>query len=337
MRLGWELGVNIVEVAMVCDFLIRYFGYRRQGMVNYIGTALIGLTSFLIVSFFSWMVGFEIISTLLVVVVNFILCLWLLNGQILEKAFISAFIMALVSIVATATALLFSFVLKRDVFHIFTTFDPIRITAVITSKVVFLWLTRMVLRLKLKGKIIIRDFILLVIIPLCSMASMFFLMMAALRHLNIRGYIIGSMIAVAMCNVFVYYLFMRISAGNQLKQDFALLELQYACEQKNSVETQRLYEEMRAARHDLRNHLLCIDNMAAEQRCDEIQSYVQDFIQKDKAVERTILFTKTMFWMPFSTPKYLWQNKKISTAKLPLPIPGCHYPIAIFASYSGIY
>ena len=40
MRLAWELTINAVEVWIIYDFLVRYFGYRASGAAKYAGTVL---------------------------------------------------------------------------------------------------------------------------------------------------------------------------------------------------------------------------------------------------------------------------------------------------------
>lgn len=40
MKLAWELFINAVEVFLVYDFLVRYFGYRVQGTVKNAGGAV---------------------------------------------------------------------------------------------------------------------------------------------------------------------------------------------------------------------------------------------------------------------------------------------------------
>lgn len=39
MKLAWELFINAIEVFLIYDFLIRYFGYRVKDVKSYLVTA----------------------------------------------------------------------------------------------------------------------------------------------------------------------------------------------------------------------------------------------------------------------------------------------------------
>ena len=84
MRLAWELFINVIEVFIIYDFLVRYFGYRVTGAARYAGTILAAGTAFLIVSVISYAVPFEMLSTILTAGVNFIFCTLVLKGSIFE-------------------------------------------------------------------------------------------------------------------------------------------------------------------------------------------------------------------------------------------------------------
>ena len=133
MRLAWELLINAVEVFLIYDFLVRYFGYRIQGTVKYTGTVLIAGVSFAVISAVSYVVPFEMFSTVAVAVINVIFCICLLKGHIFEKIFISVFIMAAVNLIAVGTALLFSHIHSTEVSYLFVRFDPVRMAAMVTT------------------------------------------------------------------------------------------------------------------------------------------------------------------------------------------------------------
>lgn len=87
MKLAWELFINAIEVFLIYDFLIRYFGYRVKDVKSYLVTALTVSASFITVSVISYIVTFEVISAVLMVFINFVFCLVVLKGNIFEKAF----------------------------------------------------------------------------------------------------------------------------------------------------------------------------------------------------------------------------------------------------------
>lgn len=285
MRLAWELFINVIEVFIIYDFLVRYFGYRVTGAARYAGTA------FLIVSVISYAVTFEVISASLIAVTNYLFCLFLLKGNVFEKAFLSVFIMAVVILIASTVPLLFSAVLQEEAIQIYSVLSPVRMTAMVTTKVILFALTRLILHLRFKAKLSFQEFIMLAMLPSFSLAAMAVLMPIALKNPEIQNRILAAVIIIAVMNGLVYYLFFRISRGNRIRQDYALLRLQYVSEQKRVEEVRQLYEEIRSVRHDLRNHLLCIDLLAQQNKCGEIRDYIEGFSRDVPDLEKQLLFT----------------------------------------------
>ena len=92
-------------------------------------------------------------------------------------------------------------------------------------------------------------------------------------------------------NVLIYILFLRLSWAIHVKKNYDMLRLQYASEQKRIKEIKKLYEEIRSIRHDLKNHLICIDLLAKQEKYNEISNYIQKFSKKIKNIEKNFLFT----------------------------------------------
>ena len=126
LKLAWELLMDAADVFIIYDFLVRYFRYRAEGWRRYAGTLMMAGISFCSVAVISWMIPFEVLSTILDVIICSIFCICFLKGNIFEKVFISAFFMSVVILVAVTTALLFSCIRRADVYYIFAVLDPVR-------------------------------------------------------------------------------------------------------------------------------------------------------------------------------------------------------------------
>ena len=241
MRLAWELLINAVEVFLIYDFLVRYFGYRAEGAAKYAGTILIAGAAFSVISAVSYAVPFEMFSTVAVAVINIIFCSCLLKGHIFEKVFISVFIMAAVNMIAVGTALVFSHIQSTEVFYLFARFDPVRMAAMVTTKVILFAVTRLILRLRFRSELSAQEFFILLLLPSFSLAAAAVLMPAALKHPEIQNTVLIAVAIIAAMNVLIYILFLRFSRLSRIRQDFALLNLQYAGEKKRMEEVRRLY------------------------------------------------------------------------------------------------
>lgn len=146
MRIAWELSINLVEVCIIYDFLIRYLGYRTKNKSRYIETIFWGMGSFIAISVPSLLMPLEALSTLFSVCINYIFCVRLLNGKKLEKAFLSVFIMVLVAISAVLGLSLFGKFSGENASELIGVFSLNRVAALIFSKILLIWFTRIVLR-----------------------------------------------------------------------------------------------------------------------------------------------------------------------------------------------
>ena len=324
MRLAWELLINAVEVFLIYDFLVRYFGYRAEGAAKYAGTILIAGAAFSVISAVSYAVPFEMFSTVAVAVINIIFCSCLLKGHIFEKVFISVFIMAAVNMIAVGTALVFSHIQSTEVFYLFARFDPVRMAAMVTTKVILFAVTRLILRLRFRSELSAQEFFIL-LLPSFSLAAAAVLMPAALKHPEIQNTVLIAVAIIAAMNVLIYILFLRFSRLSRIRQDFALLNLQYAGEKKRMEEVRRLYEEIRSVRHDLKNHFVCIDLLAKQEKYKEIRDYIRKFSQEVQNPDGAVLFTGNDTLDAILNTKFSFAEQKgircaaeVSYAQLPL-------------------
>ena len=325
MRLAWELLINAVEVFLIYDFLVRYFGYRAEGAAKYAGTILIAGAAFSVISAVSYAVPFEMFSTVAVAVINIIFCSCLLKGHIFEKVFISVFIMAAVNMIAVGTALVFSHIQSTEVFYLFARFDPVRMAAMVTTKVILFAVTRLILRLRFRSELSAQEFFILLLLPSFSLAAAAVLMPAALKHPEIQNTVLIAVAIIAAMNVLIYILFLRFSRLGRIRQDFALLNLQYAGEKKRMEEVRRLYEEIRSVRHDLKNHFVCIDLLAKQEKYKEIRDYIRKFSQEVQNPDGAVLFTGNDTLDAILNTKFSFAEQKgircaaeVSYAQLPL-------------------
>lgn len=325
MRLAWELLINAVEVFLIYDFLVRYFGYRVQGTVKYTVTVLIAGVSFAVISAVSYVVPFEMFSTVAVAVINVIFCICLLKGHIFEKIFISVFIMAAVNLIAVGTALLFSHIHSTEVSYLFVRFDPVRMAAMVTTKVLLFAVTRLILRLRFRSELSVQEFFILLLLPSFSLAAAAVLMPAALEYPEIQHTVLIAVAIIAAMNVLIYILFLRFSRLNRIRQDYTLLNLQYAGERKRMEEVKRMYEEIRSVRHDLRNYFVCIDLLAKQEKCGEIRDYIRKFSQEAQNPDGVVLFTGNDTLDAILNTKFSFAEQKgircaaeVSCAQLPL-------------------
>lgn len=291
MNFWFEMAVNAVEVTLILSFLVQYFGYKTETSARYWGTALIWILSFCIVAFFSWTHLYENYASSLQILVNILFCVTLLRGNIFQKIFVSAFTMGLVAITATLTTLLVAKLSGNQVAFLLSHFSGIRVTSICLTKLLFFVITRIILRIKESGKLKGMDVIALVIVPMLSDLAITLMMYAAIQEPSIQTIVLYAVGIVLILNIVVYFLFIRLGKAGKIKTEMALLALQNECLQENAKDIENMYDTVRALRHDLKNHLLCILSMAEERDVEGIKQYTGQLLQQQNTVNKLIMFS----------------------------------------------
>ena len=291
MNFWFEMAVNAVEVTLILGFLVQYFGYKTETSAKYWGTALIWILSFCIVAFFSWTHLYENYASSLQILVNILFCVTLLRGNIFQKIFVSAFTMGLVAITATLTTLLVAKLSGNQVAFLLSHFSGIRVTSICLTKLLFFVITRIILRIKESGKLKGMDVIALVIVPMLSDLAITLMMYAAIQEPSIQTIVLYAVGIVLILNIVVYFLFICLGKAGKIKTEMALLALQNECLQENAKDIENMYDTVRALRHDLKNHLLCILSMAEERDVEGIEQYTGQLLQQQNTVNKLIMFS----------------------------------------------
>lgn len=291
MNIAWELFIDVLQVAIIYNFLIRYLGFRKEKK-NHYGELFFWMTiSSAAIAIPSLLIPLEITSTLLSVCFNYIFCVQMLNGTKKEKAFLSVFVMALVAISAIIGVSLVGLIGGKSTSHLLETFSIYRIALTLLAQILLLWFTCIALHWKTKANLTLSNCILLFFVPFFSIVALYFLWTLAFRDTNNTKIVVFITLLFGFIELLVYIFFRQISNDNRVKQEYQLLKLQYDCVQNTSYETRHMYEEMQSMRHDLKNHLYCIEQLAATHKDDEIQTYVQDLLQEQRQKDSLLVFT----------------------------------------------
>ena len=291
MNIAWELLIDGLEVAIIYNFLIRYLGFRDTNE-KHCGKVLFWMAiSCAAIAIPSLLIPLEIVSTLLSVCVNYMFCVRMLNGTKREKAFLSVFVMALVAVAAIIGVSFVGFLGGKSTAHLLATFSVYRVALTLLAQVLLLWFTSIALRWKVKANLTWSDCIPLFFIPFFSIIAMYLQWTLAYRNADNVKIVVFITILFACVELLVYAFFRQISKDNQVKQEYQLLKFQYDCVQNTSHETKHLYEEIQSMRHDLKNHLSCIEQLAVMHKEDEIQTYVQGLLQEQKRKDSLLIFT----------------------------------------------
>ncbi len=293
MNFIFETAINAIEAFLILEFLSRYFTFRVNVPLQYIGFGLAWLISTASITFFSWNAVAESYSGFIQIIINILFCVCLLEGSIWSKVFLSAFTMGGVILIASFTTFFIGDMNQYNVQDILTQFSPIRVIAIFVSKILFFQVTRIILRMKENTKISTQDIFPLAVVPIISICTIWILTHAAIQNFEIQQSIFYAVCMIIILNFLTYYMFLRMNRNSQIKRDYELLNMQYDCVKQNAVDIQNMYENIRSIRHDMTNHLLCILNLLKESPDNKqsVYNYIQGLLKQQEGSCRKVIFS----------------------------------------------
>ena len=292
MKLIWELFINMLQVFILSDFLIRYFGFKNSvPAFRYGSAALFCVSDFAAISVLSSTAPFETASAAVTAVLMIIFSSAALKGDTFEKVFISVMTVSVAIVAASFTGFVFSIIRGSNTITIFSVLDPARMAAMLIAQLLLFTALRLMLYLRRNSGFTFTEFILLLLLPFLSLAAMTVLIPAALTDRDLQRTCTIVVMIIAVMNIIACILFVHICRSNRLRENYALLKFQYESEQKRAEDIKELYLQIRSMRHDMKNHLSTVNILASHDKCSEIYDYTYDLINDNSYINKTFIFT----------------------------------------------
>lgn len=291
IRTMFELLVNIIENFIIVDFMVRFLGSKFEGKKKHVGFLAIWILLIAEISFFNYVTPFEGIAILISILTLFVYARLFLKGNFFMCIFSCVFIFSILLITSHLLTLSFVYITNKNLTELYTEFIPPRIILVIISKILFFYVTRIILKFKKSPNMQFKDWIPLVVIPFISIISITFLMLAIIDSTNLQGKVLISAVGMLVINILTYYFFIRIGKESQLALDLALLQQQYNYRNESTKEMRFLYQNIQSVRHDMKNHLTSVAALIAENKCEEAQNYISSIVADRIDIKQGYTFT----------------------------------------------
>lgn len=291
MQMFFELAINAVETFLTIDFLTKYLEPKFTGNRKIIAFLIGWLSAFTEICIVNSVTVFETFGTYIHIAVYFIYSLVFLQGGILRKLWASFLIQTIVTVIAIGTNLGVCTVIGYDPLAMITVFNNVRVIAVIITKVLLFYVTRVILSQKHKSPLRQSTWINLMVIPVISIISLCALMKAAMADNGINVYILTGMACIVISNIMTYYFYIVISRDYATKLENKLLKQQKESIDKVVESSEAFVEQMRAVRHDLRNHLFVISSYLHDENINEAQQYIENIHNDCIPVMQSLIYT----------------------------------------------
>lgn len=276
-----ECLASIIELIINTDFLIRFLNNKSKysKWICYITIFLVIGSIDIIINHF---VMFESALCLIRILVIFILSTIFLQGSLFEKIF--------ASIIGDASVLIINFSVL-NVFIVLTGLSftelimdrgYIRLSILFITKFIFFIITRIIINVKGADsyKFTLLEWTLLGSIFIVSLlvGCSFFQMMIDNGMSSSFGVALSVAMGLMLINIITYLLMVQISKKNEEHTEYVIEKMQVELYKTKLEESKNSFDEISRFRHDMKNHLQCVDALITENELQNAKKYIKEII-----------------------------------------------------------
>lgn len=165
---------------------------------------------------------------------------------------------------------------------------------------------------------------LLLIVPIGStfvIYSFFSLYSISEYYFKYNIILIIAFIILLIINIIIFNLYLRLSQEIQLKMENAVYENQILLNSKFMLEKEKIFQELRRYKHDIKNHLITINEMLDKNKISSAESYIKVLLDKKEINGYSIIDTGNLIIDSLINAKYNVAIAKGIEFKLDIHIP----------------
>ncbi|WMJ22352.1 GHKL domain-containing protein [Paludicola sp. MB14-C6] len=282
----FELLINLLEFLVIIDFVSNFLGYKYVGITRLIGF-LVGVgVNFTYITVINSVTPFEGMGGLISLMLVILYCIVFTKGSLLSKIFISATTFITILVINMVVLTLVSYITNLDIVSLMSEASSARYVTVIITKILFFFITRIILFFKDKDNYSLSRFewIALISIILISIIISTFVVEIIIKNPNLKTgniFVLLTSFGIVTIDILTYYLLLKLSRDNNDRIKYIMLEQEYKYQKKHFDEVKELYNDISKARHDLKNHFTCIMGMIELDEKQHALDYIQQ-IMEDK-------------------------------------------------------
>lgn len=218
-------------------------------------------------------------KTAVEILLVFLVSLLIFRGRLSIKIIYNLIFSIVLSLSDLLSAFALSF-LPKDLLLLPTGDILYRLLEIVLPKMIlFLFVMLLMLFLSRRKKnISLRYWVMLASVPLTTIVTLtvFQYYMAKLPdEAYMQDYIFAAIVGLVLINIMVFTLFARLQSQLEMRGQYELLEQQMALQKESIRKMESSYTHMRELRHDLNNHLLCMNTLIDRGEYEELKRYLK--------------------------------------------------------------
>lgn len=295
-----EVSVNIFESVITVEFVTKMNETKYHGRKRHIAAGLIFLLLTINAEIFNYITYFSEAMTYVGLVIIFLYSLTFLKGKISHRLFSCVIIMFVIAVSNFLTTLAFSLIFNISVEKLMSEFSIYRFVCLLVSKIILFVATRILLNMKIKGiaSIPATTVISVIIVPTLTIIVMVIITEVSVNLVpNDRNtfYLLLSLLGMVIINIVFYILLAKLDKEYNLETENRLLKQKNILQLEYVKNTHALNEEIRAIRHDMKNHIIYLKEFFSKGCYEEGLSYANRMVDKIDSTQKLIYTDRVAF------------------------------------------
>lgn len=280
-----EMSATIFESYIAISFITNYFKVKSEK--NKIFCMLIGIVFFsLIVMAMNNVVIYEGVLIIFYIIALFLYeTLFLESKSNLEQLFVSCLTVLIVNLVNVIILYIVTEFTKISSQELLIEEGSIRFIAIIITKIIFLIITRCIIKLKYGNELSLnrKEWVGLVLgfgFSIITIIFIFEIIIYSNLNENCRRLGIISVGGILVMDVIFYVMIKIISIKNQEDYKYEILQAKLSAQERNIKETENSYLEMRKIRHDMKELLESSLVLLNKGKIDDVKEKLSEVLNK---------------------------------------------------------
>lgn len=271
----------IIELANTfLETLITYLYFKDflgKGLSSKKAINIISFTSVFIISGMVYLLVPDVLLTAILSLLTRFMYSLVFKGSLKERSFASIILVALMLVSEMLTLFTISLLLRATI-QTAVHDGPYRFAGIVISIIISFILSRILCIAKQYKKLVIPawHWVILLTTPFLSILVIYTLFMYnnIVNNTQLRIYTYFTSLSIIYINFIIFYLFNKITTDFNLKAQNKLLEQQITYQIAHYRDLEITNREISGLRHDMRNHLQCLNGLLMTNRYVEAKDYI---------------------------------------------------------------
>lgn len=278
-----ELAVTIFDGFVLTRFLFLTLNCDLQYRVNKVKYLISSIGYAIIISIMNSVTMFEGLGGVIYTVYAFLISLFLLQGTVIKKLFVSILNNLVALFVSVLVSSAVSAAFKEHITVIYTEQSLVRLIAIISAQILMFIFCDLLIKIIRKDKLSLnkKEWFLILTTFIFSFSTIAIIHIAQ-TYYDIPRSATLLMLFAEICAVILFvasfYITFALSKSNKESEELHILKQQNECRLQYAKNIKMQYDEIRRIRHDIKQSYLVINSLIVDKKYIQAREYIESNI-----------------------------------------------------------